>query len=97
MRIHIHFSSLNRENDAARGLSNMIKIAKKEKLIDEFLLQKADELRKFTNPFKHFKEFKYPDSLMSRVQKNGKQFYDQLEHDAKKAVGLMVQITNWEF
>lgn len=87
--LHAHFAQLGHEEVAKKGLNEMIKFAKKNKLINEYILEKVDSIRKVRNPFTHFKEYSYPYSLSNRMFENKTQPYEQLEKDAKKAICFM--------
>lgn len=86
---HVHFAELGYEKIAKKGLNEMIKFGKKNKLINEFILEKVDVIRKIRNPFTHLKEFTYPHSLSNRMFANKIQPYEQLERDAKEAICFM--------
>lgn len=86
---HAHFAELGHEMVAKKGLSEMIKFGKKNNLINEFILEQVDGIRKIRNPFTHLKEFNYPHSLTNRMLANKKLPYEQLEQDAKGAICFM--------
>lgn len=94
---HVHFAELGYEAVAKKGLNEMIKFGKKNNLINEFILEKVDNIRKIRNPFTHLKEFSYPHSLTNRIFQNRTQPYEQLEKDAKEAICFMFLVATYKF
>jgi hypothetical protein len=85
--------SLGFKKEAQKGLKSILDCLKKNRLLDDFLLEKINEIRKLRNPFVHIKPENHPDRLTRRI---GRLFEDPihiLENDAKKALSLMYQIS----
>jgi hypothetical protein len=80
------------EREAARGLSATIKCLRREGLVHDYLLEKADALRKLRNPFVHLQAFENPDRVTQRAILEGKHPIVILEESAKQAVSLMCTI-----
>jgi hypothetical protein len=77
------------ESEAKHGAQEIIKYCRRHHLIDDFLLDKFDQLRKIRNPFVHVKPLDHPFTLgqrsfLERVPPN-----EVLENDAKDALSLM--------
>lgn len=80
------------ERDAERGMNAIIKCLRREGLVHDYLLQKADKLRKIRNPFVHLKNFDNVDRVTQRAMIQGRNPIAILEDDAKEAVSLMYAI-----
>ncbi len=81
------------EREAARGLSSVIKCLRREGLVNDYLLDKADALRKLRNPFVHLQAFEAPDRITQRAIHEKKNPIGILEDKAKEAVSLMYTIS----
>ena len=75
--------------EAARGLAAQVKCARKAKLLDEYLLRKADQLRAIRNPFVHLKPFGHEHGIGARMLQANRHPHDILEADARAALSIM--------
>lgn len=91
------FAEQGHDKIAKRGLREMISFGKENKLIHEFILDKADNLRQIRNPFIHLKDYNYPHTLVNRMLINRTQPHQQLESDAKEAINIMSYIATHKF
>lgn len=80
------------KGEARSGLSSIIECMRREGLMHEFLLKKADRLRKIRNPFVHLKSFDHVDRVTQRAMRQGKHPIAILEDDAREAISLMYGI-----
>jgi len=93
-----HYIGLELNNIASRGLKAIIKHARKNHVLHNYLLDKIDELRKKRNPFSHIKpfddEYNLDKRFMKAINKSGKNMdiADLMEQDAKEALSLMYTI-----
>ena len=98
-----HFEALGQNKIAQRSLSSMISYAKRNNLIDEFILERINILRQKRNPFAHTKPYDYEYSISQRIFnniKNSQQFkqpLEILENDAKDALSLMYTVLVTKF
>lgn len=91
-----HYCSIGLEKESKRGLKYLIKHAKKNDIIHEFLLDKIELLRKKRNPFTHLKPYNHKFTINNRFYDNFKKYEDihkMLENDAKEAMSLMYTIS----
>jgi hypothetical protein len=79
-------------DEANSGLGSIIECMRRERLMHEFLLRKADRLRKIRNPFVHLKSFDHRERVTHRAMRQGKHPIAILEDDAKEALSLMYGI-----
>jgi hypothetical protein len=97
-KLQIHYKSFGLEKVAKRGLKSIIDYARKNNLLNSYLIDKIDSLRKKRNPFLHIKPYDYEFNLSQRIfndLKNSKTFrqpIEILEADAKDAISLMYTI-----
>ena len=84
--------------EARRGLAFILSYFRKNNLLDTFLLDKIDHLRKARNPFSHLKPFDHPYAISQRMFLQSQQPEEILEVDAKNALSLMYKLamTNLE-
>jgi len=78
--------------ESSKGLASSIKVARDNKLIDKFVLDSADRLRKIRNPFVHLKSFEHEYTLAQRTFKKRVIPDELLEQDAKEALSTMYAI-----
>ena len=78
--------------EAKSGLNSIIECMRREGLMHEFLLKKADRLRKIRNPFVHLKPFNHMERVTPRAMNQSKHPIAILEEDAKEALSLMYGI-----
>lgn len=93
-----HYIELGLSNIASRGLKTIIKHARNNNILHNYLLNKIDELRKKRNPFTHLKpfdnEYNLDKRFMKEIKNSGKymELADLMEEDAKEALSLMYTI-----
>lgn len=75
--------------EAKAGLAVQIDCARKNGILDDYLLEKADRLREIRNPFVHLKPFDHEHSIGRRMMRAGRDPYDILEADARTALSIM--------
>lgn len=75
-----------------KSLCEIIKFAKDNHIIHEFILEKTDELRKIRNPFIHPKPFDHEFNLSQRSLSKAQRPEEILLKDAQRAISLMYQI-----
>ncbi|MBC8509951.1 MAG: hypothetical protein H8D34_34320 [Chloroflexi bacterium] len=75
-----------------RSLNSLLKFFRENKLLNELIIEKIDQLRLKRNPFTHMKPMDYPYSIGQRIGKELKAPTEFLESDAKEALGLMFTI-----
>lgn len=79
--------------ESKKGLSEITRFLRENKLIEEFILNKTDNLRKKRNPFAHLKPMKYEYGIIMRTVNSGEDIYKILENDAKEAMELMYHVS----
>ena len=86
------------QKEASQGLAAAIKCARRYKLVDSIILDKADRLRLIRNPFVHLKEFDHQHGINQRMAKT-RNFDIQgiLEADAKEALIAMYGVAAYAF
>lgn len=75
--------------EAKAGLAAQIACARKNGILDEYLLEKADRLREVRNPFVHLKPFDHEHGIHRRMMRARQDPYDILETDARTALSIM--------
>lgn len=96
-KLQNYFSSIGLATEAKRGIKYIISYARKHGLIDEFLLDKIDLLRKKRNPFSHLKPYEYEFNISHRLKKEMKEPLLIIEKDAHEAISLMYHISISDF
>ncbi len=97
-KLQNHYQSIGLENIAKRGLKSIVRHAKKEKILHDYLIERIDLLRKKRNPFSHIKPFDHEYNLTQRMMndlKSSKQYrepYEIMYDDAKEAISLMYTV-----
>lgn len=86
--LHNHYNSLGFEKVANSGLNRILAHAKESKIINEFIINKIDKIRKIRNPITHLKDFEYEHSLDKRAFKNRYSLEHQLEIDATQSIEI---------
>ena len=71
-----------------KSLSGMLNQIREKNLIEEYVLDRIDQIRLQRNPITHFKDLEHPHSLDKRSLASGLPPESQLENDAKKAVEI---------
>ncbi len=99
--IQHHYNSIGLNKESQKGLKYLVKHAKENQIIHEYLLDKIELLRKKRNPFTHLKSNNHEFTINNRFYKNLNKFEDihkMLENDAKDAMSLMytVSISNFK-
>jgi hypothetical protein len=84
-------------NEAKRGLEATIKVAKKKKLVDPFLLDAVNKLRLIRNPFAHLKLTDSDYKIGSRAVQMREPPEVLLEKDAKEAIIAMYGVAMYAF
>ena len=74
--------------EAKAGLAAQIACARKNGVLDEYLLEKADRLREVRNPFVHLKPFDHEHGIHRRMMRARQDPYDILETDARTALSI---------
>lgn len=93
-----HYIDMGLNKIASRGLKAIVNHAKRNNIINEYLLIKIEELRKKRNPFVHLKPLDYEYNLDKRFMTNiinsdkHRDISDVMEQDAKEALSLMYTI-----
>ena len=77
------------ESEARRGAQAIIEYCRNNKLTNEFLLDKFDQLRQIRNPFVHTKSVDYQFSVGKRMAFEQIPVNELIEKDAKDAISLM--------
>lgn len=77
------------QTEAKAGLAAQIACARKNGVLDEYLLEKADRLRKVRNPFVHLKPYDHEHGIHQRMMRARKNPYEILETDARTALSIM--------
>lgn len=85
---HDHYNKLGHEKIAKKGLNAILQHARKNKTINEFLINRVNAIRLMRNPITHFKDFSYEHDLDKRSYKNMTSPLIQLEKDAKESVEI---------
>jgi hypothetical protein len=85
------------EKEAERGFAASIRFARKMKLVDPFLLDKADRLRLIRNPFAHLKLVSNEDTIGQRSAELRQAPHTVLENDAKEAMIAMYGVALYAF
>jgi hypothetical protein len=80
------------DNEARRGTEAIIKYCRKHHLMNEYLLDKFDHLRKARNPLTHLKPYDHPFTLAQRINQERKPPGEILKREAKEALMLMYAI-----
>lgn len=90
--LYIHYTELGLEK-FSRTLDKLLKHARKNKIINNFIIDKIDAIRLIRNPITHFKDFDYIHSLDNRSFKNMTSPYVQIEKDAYTAIEIATFIS----
>ena len=80
------------ERESRVGLKDMIKCLRKNNLVASYLLDKADRIREYRNPFVHLKPMEHPHEIFRRAINADAHPDDILERDAREALALMLQV-----
>ncbi len=90
--IHSHYITLGFEEIAQKGLSQILKHAKKYKLINGLIIKKVDRIRLKRNPITHLKGNKNQHGTMDRALKAKLNPILQLEKDATDSIDVLTFI-----
>lgn len=90
-KLQTYLASRGLIKESKKGLKSMTSYLKRNKLVNEFLLDKIDHLRKIRNPFSHLK-LDDESSISRRIFLQRKEPFIVMEEDAKEAIALMYQI-----
>lgn len=90
--IHSYYIKLGHEDIARKGLSNILKHAKKHKLINELLIKKVDRIRLKRNPITHIKSGENQHGTIQRALKSKLNPILQLENDATDCIDVLTFI-----
>ncbi len=88
-RLHEFMVEKGLESEAKHGAQVIIKYCRKHQLVNEFLLDKFDQLRQIRNPFVHVKPLDHPFALGQRIFFEKAAPDEVMENDAKEALSLM--------
>jgi hypothetical protein len=97
-KIQSHYHSAGFETIATKGLKAIIDHARKNKTINDFILDKINILRQKRNPFVHLKEYDHEHNLSQRLYKNIKEKkvnthpLQIIEQDSREAIEIMYLI-----
>ena len=75
----------------------MVDFARRNKLINTFLLDKIDLLRSKRNPFSHFKNYEHTFNISQRIMAEMKEPLLIIEKDAQEAISLMYFVSITRF
>jgi hypothetical protein len=81
-----HLEARGFSKEASRGLDSCIKCARRQRLWNDFVLDRLDHLRRIRNPFVHLKEYTHAHSLTQRSWHRGLDPDEVAEADAKHAL-----------
>ncbi|MCK4301170.1 MAG: hypothetical protein KAW91_00265, partial [candidate division Zixibacteria bacterium] len=85
-------SSKGYTKSAQRGLKSIIDCAREQDLVNHFLLDRVDELRRIRNPFVHLRSFDDDSRLTRRALSAQVDPCCMIEDDAKKAMSIMYTV-----
>lgn len=85
------------QKEASRGLAASISVARAQGLVDDWVLDKADQLRMIRNPFAHLKSSGHEYNLDRRSLRMGADPESVLENDAKDAIIAMYAVALYAF
>jgi hypothetical protein len=88
----LHLESKGFHKEAKKGLAAIIECAQKNGLVHEYLLNKADDLRKIRNPFVHLKPFDHHHRITQRAMKSLSDPIIIMDKDARDALSIMYTI-----
>lgn len=86
--LHNHYNELGFEKVANKGLNAILKHARDNNILNEFLIKKVDNIRLMRNPITHLKDGEYEHGLDKRSFKNRLSPMTQLEKDATSALEI---------
>lgn len=93
-----HYEALGHGKVARQGLSAILKHAKKNRVLHDYLIDKADALRLKRNPFTHLKPFDHEFTMSQRMIREYSSFgvfrqpIEIMAADAKDAITLMYAV-----
>lgn len=86
--LHDYYNQIGLTEIAKKGLNAILKHAIKNRVLNGYVIKQIDKIRLIRNPITHLKDNNYEHSLDKRSYKNKVSPINQLEKDAKEAIGI---------